>query len=75
MKRHTWFLPIVVVAACLPCLGLPVGAGLLASGAFGGSLAFLGAPWALPLASGALLAVALAFVRLRRNASSCDSAG
>ena len=58
---------------CVPCLLVPVALSLIAAGAFGGVLGFLGIPWVLALIIAVLLATLLV-VRLKRRhpAAGCE---
>ena len=48
MKRKSaWLLPLGVAITCVPCLLVPAALSLVAAGAFGGVLGFLGIPWVL----------------------------
>ena len=75
MKRNSgWFVPVAVLVTCIPCLLVPVAAALIASGAVGGVLSFLGVPWVPALLSAVAAGAALLVIRLRRRRSaSCDS--
>jgi hypothetical protein len=48
-----------------------VTAALIAGGAFGGTLGFLGVPWVLALLTAILVSGALLALRLRRRAVDC----
>ena len=75
MKRKSnWFLPVAVAATCAPCLLIPAASTLIAAGAFGGVLGFLGVPWVLALIVAVPAGAALLFLRLkrRRAAACCD---
>ncbi len=71
-KRSGWFLPLALVAACLPCVLIPIVASLIAAGAFGGLLGFLGVPWALALWVAVPLGFTLIIVRRHRKAIACS---
>lgn len=69
--RSAWFLPLAVVVACIPCLLIPIFAALIAAGALGGALGFLGVPWVLALAFSIPLGGALLYLRLRSRPPAC----
>ena len=71
--KSAWLLPLGVAITCVPCLLIPVGLALIAGGAFGGVLGFLGIPWVLALiiavpTSGVLIALWLR----RRTRANCE---
>lgn len=66
-RNSAWFLPLAVAATCIPCLLIPIGAALIAGGAFGGVLAFMGVPWVLALVLAIPLGATLIYLRLRRK--------
>ena len=70
-RRSAWFLPVAVVATCIPCLLIPVAAALIAAGAFGGALGFLGVPWVVALILAVPLAAAVVYLRFHKRAASC----
>ncbi len=75
MKRNAgWSLPVAVLVTCIPCLLLPVAAALIASGAVGGVLSFLGVPWLLALLVAVPPGAALLVFRLRRRLSAACGA-
>ena len=67
-RNASWFVPLAVVAACVPCLLLPVTASLIAAGALGGVLGVLGVPWVLAPILAIAIGAALLVVRLRHRA-------
>lgn len=72
MPSKSWFVPAAVLVTCLPCLLIPVTAALIAGGAFGGILGFLGVPWLLALIGAVLISLAAAVLRIRRRPPACE---
>lgn len=73
MPSKSWFVPAAVLVTCLPCLLIPVTAALIAGGAFGGILGFLGVPWVLALIVAVLISLAAAVLRIwRRPPAFCE---
>ncbi|GAB4331999.1 MAG: hypothetical protein Kow0010_17690 [Dehalococcoidia bacterium] len=73
MPGRTWFLPLAVVAACLPCLVVLVGPLLVAGGLLGGLLGLLGIPWVLAVVIAVAIALTLAALRIRhRRSTACE---
>ncbi len=71
MNKPGWFVPLAIAVTCIPCLLLPLAAVLIASGAAGTMLAFLGVPWILALIIAVPIGLALLFLRRRRRAAAC----
>lgn len=65
-RKSGWFLPLVVLVTCAPCLLVPIVAALFAAGAFGGALEFLGVPWVIALILAVLVGATLLSLHMRR---------
>ncbi len=70
--KSAWLLPIAVAVTCIPCLLIPATPALIAGGAFGGLLGFLGVPWVLAVIIAVPMATIVLILRLkRRQAAAC----
>lgn len=72
MPSKSWSVPAAVLVTCVPCLLIPVTAGLIAGGAFSGALGLLGVPWILALALAVPMSLAVALLRMLRRSSACE---
>ena len=72
-RKAAWFLPVAVVVTCIPCLLIPLAATLIAAGAFGGLLGFLGVPWVLAVIVATPVGAALLYLRIRRRGVACQT--
>ena len=66
-RKAAWFVPVAVVVACIPCLLIPLAGVLIAAGAFGGVLGFLGVPWVSAVIVATPVGAALLYLRVRRR--------
>lgn len=72
-RNAAWFVPVAVVVACIPCLLIPLAAVLIAAGAFGGVLGFLGVPWVSAVIVATPVGAALLYLRVRRRGVACPT--
>ena len=69
-RKAAWFVPVAVAVTCIPCLLIPLAATLIAAGAFGGLLGFLGVPWVLAGIASVSLGL---YLRIRRRGVACPT--
>ena len=72
-RKAAWFVPVAVVVTCIPCLLIPLAATLIAAGAFGGLLGFLGVPWVSAVIVATPVGAALLYLRIRRRGVACPT--
>ena len=72
-RNAAWFVPVAVAVTCIPCLLIPLAATLIAAGAFGGLLGFLGVPWVLAVIAAVPLGATLLYLRIRRRGVACPA--
>ena len=72
-RKAAWFVPVAVVVTCIPCLLIPLATVLIAAGAFGGLLGFLGVPWVLAGIASVPLGATLLYLRIRRRGVACPA--
>ena len=72
-RKAAWFVPVAVAVTCIPCLLIPLAATLIAAGAFGGLLGFLGVPWVLAVIAAVPLGATLLYLRVRRRGVACPT--
>ena len=72
-RKAAWFVPVAVVVTCIPCLLIPLAATLIAAGAFGRLLGFLGVPWVLAGIASVSLGATLLYLRIRRRGVACPT--
>jgi uncharacterized membrane protein len=70
-RSSAWFVPLAIAVTCIPCLLIPLTAALIAGGALGGLLGFLGVPWVLALVVAVPLVAAFVYLQVRRKAIVC----
>jgi hypothetical protein len=74
MRTNALLLWVGVLAACIPCLLVPVAAAVVASSAVGGVLGLLGTSWVLAIVLAVPVSAAILVLR-RRHAARCSLPG
>lgn len=73
MKRSAWFMPVIIIGACLSCLAVPFVLAAAGAGAIGATLAGLGLG-VVPAVALTVLALCLAggVLAMRWRKPACD---